>query len=143
MFKKFFVMVVVVMIMAMSSTSVLAMPTYYCDTPEGREQRRALSILQLKYDFAEVIYEEEEFYDGIVEVVFDENTNLYTLTATWTINKENSVEMCYTFFDDDYEIGSTRTGYLWINGESAATQIGESDPVWSEYGQQFEEYFIF
>ena len=141
MFKKVMMMVVMMMVMVvMTCTMVQARPSYYCDTPEGREERRQMSILETKYWFSEALYEEEEFSDEKVELVYDEETNLYTLTASWKINNsKDSVGMCAVYFDDDYEIGDIKNAYMYINGKLAMTQKGEDDVEWTEYGQGYKE----
>ncbi len=141
MFKRFFVMFMAVLTIMLSSTSVFAKATWYSDTPEGRMQRRNLSILQLEYDMTEALYEKEDYYDEKVTVKYDEDTNTYTLSASWSINRVDSVGMCYTFEDDDYEIGAIKRGYVYINNQLVATQYGEDETVWTEYGEQYKDYF--
>lgn len=143
MFKKVMMMVVMMMVMVvMTCTVVQARPSYYCDTPEGREERRQISMLQLKYDLSEALYEEENFDDEHVEVVYDEQSNLYIVTVSWKMNNGvDSVGMCYKFTDDDYEIGAVKYGCMYINGQLAMTQTGEEDEDvhFTEYGEQYAD----
>ena len=141
MFKKVFTMMVVTMVMmVVCATTVCAQPTYYWDTPQGRAERRQISMLEMKYDMTEGLYEEDNFSDEKVSVSYNEETGLYEITASWRMNDgADSVGMNILLYDDDYEIGDVKYGCIYINGQLAMVQKGEDDIQFTEYGQGYKE----